>query len=390
MARQIARPGGEAQPGLRRREGPTKRNRIVIRRLALALVTTAALCVAAPAVASPAEVDLISDLGFESANSQSAGAPWTCAGNTSSVTDGGPVIGSEFTQRVGPRDGEVPNLEPPTPVDPPRQLLGVPTAAGPAGCAQVVPVQPGATYQLRVSAKGGPVVVGTEFGTVASAGSTRFKALVTTFTTPPDASTVTVSVRGPAGGAFFYAQDVALTGPASSVRVPAPPTALRTDRQTSTSVRLSWRAAPGATGYRVLRDGVPAATTTSTAAVVTGLTVRAQPQLTVVALNPAGESAGSAPLTLVPVPAWSTVPDRPSDVVVTMRPGTAIVQLTAPARVTDGYHVYLDGVRAGWVYDSPASLVGLSPGRHTITLTALNVAGASAPSAPVTVTDDGT
>jgi hypothetical protein len=358
----------------------------VIRPLVLAIVTAAGLWMGAPASASSADAGLLSDPGFESANHPSAEEPWNCTGDTSSVTDGGSVIGSEFTQAVGERDGDSPDVVPPEPVEPPRELLGRPSADGPAGCTQVVPVQPGSAYQLSVRVQGGAVVIGTEYGTVASAGSTRSKLLTTTFTTGPDASTVTISVRGVAGGDPFYAQDAALSGPASAVRPPVQPTGLRTDRQTSRSVRLNWRAAPGATSYRVLCDGAPVATSATTSALITGLALGAQARLAVIALNPAGESVVSAPLTFTPVPAWDTVPDAPAGVTVDWgRTGTAIVQFTAPARVTDGYVLYLDGVRAGWMYESPARLLDLSPARHRIVITALNLAGASAPSAVVSL-----
>jgi hypothetical protein len=364
----------------------------VLRRLALALVFVAATgsWLAAPAGASPADVSLLADPLFESASQQSTGGPWSCAGDSSSVADGGPVIGSEFTQLVGARDGDSPSVVPPAPVDAPHQLLVSPTPVSPAGCSQVVPVQPSSEYKLQISVKGGVAVVGTEFGTVTSRGSARWKLLVSTFTTGPATSAVTVSVRGVPGGGPFYAEDPTLTGAASTVRTPAPPTALRTDRQTTTSVRLNWRAAPGATGYQVRRNGFPVATTTSTAALVTGLTAGAETQLVVTALDPAGESAGSAPLRLAPLPTWGTVPDQPTGVVVRASwSGTAIVELTAPARVTDGYLVYVDGVYAGWMYDSPARLVDLAPGQHTVAVRAQNTAGASAPSGPVPITGEG-
>ncbi|MDQ1655712.1 MAG: hypothetical protein QOD41_795 [Cryptosporangiaceae bacterium] len=358
--------------------------------LALVLVIAAGSWLAVPAGASAADVSLLADPLFESVGQPSAGSPWACTGDSSAVTDGGPVIGSEFTQLVGERDGTSPSVVPPAPVEAPRQLLVRPSAASGAGCAQVVPVQPNSAYQLRISVNGGVAVLGTEFGTVTSRPSTRYKSVAITFTTGPAASSVTVSVRGVPGGDPFYAENPELTGPASTVRTPAPPTALRTDRQTSTSVRLAWRDVPGATGYTVLRNGFPVATTTAPTALVTGLTPGGGAQLVVTALNPAGESAGSAPLQLSPVPTWSAAPDRPTGVTATAgRRGTATIELTAPARVTDGYLVYVDGGYTGWMYDSPARLLDLTPGQHTITVRALNVAGASAASDPVTSTGDG-
>jgi hypothetical protein len=49
----------------------------------------------------------------------------------------------------------------------------------------------------------------------------------------------------------------------------------------------------------------------------------------------------------------------------------------------------VDGGYTGWMYDSPARLLDLTPGQHTITVRALNVAGASAASDPAATTGDG-
>ena len=122
-------------------------------------------------------------------------------------------------------------------------------------------------------------------------------------------------------------------------------------------------------------------------AVVTGLTPDASPSLTVIAFTPGGESVPSAPQPVAALPAWTSPPGTPTNVVVTPRnrPGQAIVEFTAPPRVTDGYEVSVDGLRVGWMYESPATLVGLADGTHQVTVTALNAVGPGAPSAPVPV-----
>jgi hypothetical protein len=363
----------------------------VIARVALALATGAALWLSpAPATASPAAtaapatpagVELVADPMFDSLNDPMS--PWRC--ETSASREDGPAIGSEFTQEVGERDGDVPGTVPQGPVEPPHQLLGEPTQQSGAECSQVVPVQPGAAYQLSAKVRGGPVALGTEYGSVTSPGRSLSTTLQTTFTTAPGRDTVTIVVHGTAGGAPYHAWGVSLVGPPSTVRAPQPPTTLRADRRTSRTVRLSWRPTAGATGYRVLLDGLPAVTTSMTSALVSGLTAARSATLTVRALNPAGKSIASAPLTVASLPAWSTVPDRPTGVVVTpstTRPGQAVIELTAPERVTDGYEVYLDGVRAGWMFETPAKLVDLADGPHRVTVTALNTVGTSAPSDP--------
>jgi hypothetical protein len=351
----------------------------------VALATGAAVWLSpAAAPAAPAGVELASDPMFESVGDP-GGSPWQCDASTSSAD--GPPIGSEFTQVIGERDGEVPGNLPPAPVEPPKQLFGGPTPDSAAGCIEVVPVQPGATYTLSAVVRGGPAVLGTEYGSVNNGGASRDKTLRTTFTVAGDKDTVRIVVHGVTGGAPYDAWGVSLVGPPSRVRAPQPPTRLRTDRRTSRTVRLSWRSAPGATGYRVLRAGVPVITTTETSALLTGLTPDASPSLTVIAFNPGGESVPSAPRPVAALPAWTIPPDTPTGVVVTprSRPGQATVEFSAPPRVTDGYEVSVDGVRVGWMYESPATLVGLADGTHQVTVTALNAVGPGAPSAPVPV-----
>jgi hypothetical protein len=357
----------------------------VIVRVLVAVSTGVALWLSPATVpVAPAGVELVSDPMFDSVG-DAGGSPWQCDASTSAAD--GPPIGSEFTQVIGERDGDVPGHVPATPVEPPRQLFGGPTADSVAGCAQVVPVQPGATYELSATVRGGPAVLGTEYGSVDNAGKSRAKTLRTTFTVAGDKDTVRIVVHGVTGGAPYDAWGVSLVGPPSRVRAPQqPPTKLRTDRRTSRTVLLAWRSSPGAASYRVLRDGVPVLTTTETSAIVTGLTPNGSPTLTVTALNPGGESAASAPLTVAALPAWTSPPDTPTGVeVISGRPGRTVVQFTAPPRVTDGYDVSVDGVRVGWMYESPATLFDLADGTHTVTVTALNAVGASAPSAPVQV-----
>ena len=367
----------------------------MIARIAAATLAAAALWLN-PAVASAAQaparlpvasfaVELAADPDFRSVNAEGPG-PWQCGG---SVEADGPAIGSEFTQVIGEQDGARPGLLPLLPVEPASELVGTP----PSACGQVVPVQPGATYRLSVTFTGGPAVLGVvpvegaAYQAVNSPGGTRSRDVTIPFTAAAGRSTVTIVVHGGvAGDEPFHAAAVSLIGPASTVQAPEPPTALHTDRRTSRTALLSWRAAPGATSYRVLRDGEPLETTTETSAVVTGLTAGGQAALTVTALNPAGESAASAPATVGPLPAYGSVPDQPA---ITVTPGryvgTALVEITPTTGMTDGYRVYVDGVLAGWMYETRADITDLTDGEHHVTVTALNVVGESAPSDVATV-----
>ncbi|GAB3860446.1 hypothetical protein GCM10027610_101410 [Dactylosporangium cerinum] len=51
----------------------------------------------------------------------------------------------------------------------------------------------------------------------------------------------------------------------------------------------------------------------------------------------------------------------------------------------DGYHVYCDGTRIAWSYGPAYLAVNLPAGEHTFEVTALNSAGESPRSNPVTV-----
>ena len=55
-----------------------------------------------------------------------------------------------------------------------------------------------------------------------------------------------------------------------------------------------------------------------------------------------------------------------------------------PDGATDGYFVYLDGVRTGWLFDTPAQ-VPVPPGTHTLQLSAVNSMGESVLSEPFEV-----
>ena len=68
---------------------------------------------------------------------------------------------------------------------------------------------------------------------------------------------------------------------------------------------------------------------------------------------------------------------------------SALLNFRPSDRVTDGYFVYVDGVRTGWVLDAPGMLSDLASGSHTLTVTAINSAGESPASEPFDILIDG-
>jgi hypothetical protein len=183
--------------------------------------------------------------------------------------------------------------------------------------------------------------------------------------------------------------NVFFTGPESRVCAPATPTDLTAIQRTSHSVRLMWTESPGATVYRVFHDGVLIEPYTFfSTLVVDGLAPGSSHVYTVLALNTAGESARSTPLTATTKPAHRFRPPAPRVVTATLRPPAIGVFLNWPAvwTATDGYNVYRNGTRIAWVY-GPGFRDAIIPigATYSYEITALNSAGESRKSVPVIV-----
>ena len=78
---------------------------------------------------------------------------------------------------------------------------------------------------------------------------------------------------------------------------PAAPGGLAAGEVSNNSIAINWNAAAAATGYKVFRDGLQVAVTTDTFYVSTGLSPKTSYEFTVKAVNGAGDSPASAPLT---------------------------------------------------------------------------------------------
>jgi hypothetical protein len=323
----------------------------------VACLTAAAPPAAGAAPVPPAEVNLLANPGFEAASL----ARWSCAA-------AGTAWGGHSGQYA---------------------LSGTPTLTSTAECAQVVPVRPGSSYTLSGWVRGGYAFLGTELGGTWSPPSGQWTRLSVTFTTGPATRDVRVYVHGWYAQAQFLADDLTLTGPDSLTTIPVPPADLAPAETTSQSVRLTWTGSPGATRYRIYQDGTLRGTTASSepSVVVAGLAPGSSHTFAVSALNAAGESALSAPVTANLMPAQPSPPYAPRSVVATTpAPGQVWLAWEAVQTASDGYTVYRDGVRIASSYGPAYLVTGVTAGPHTFEVSALNSAGESPRSLPVTVT----
>ncbi|ARZ68168.1 chitinase [Streptomyces albireticuli] len=228
-----------------------------------------------PAAAAGA-ANLARNPGFESGLSY-----WACSG------DSGTVVPSPARSGTG-------------------ALKATPAGADNARCAQTVSVLPNSSYTLSAWVRGAYVYLGAS-GTGTTDVSTwtpsaaDWQQLATSFTTGPSTTSVTVHTHGWYGQAAYYADDVSLSGPGGGdpgEPVPGAPEGLKAGTATATSVGLSWNPVQGATGYHVYQDGTRTQSVAGASATVTGLTPATSYRFRVTAVNGAGESPGSAEVTV--------------------------------------------------------------------------------------------
>ncbi|GGQ10614.1 chitinase [Streptomyces virginiae] len=184
-------------------------------------------------------------------------------------------------------------------------LKATPAGQDNARCSQSVTVKPDSTYTLGAWVQGAYVYLGASgTGTTDVSAWTQspgaFKQLTTTFRTGPSTTSVTVHTHGWYGQPAHVTDDVTLVGPdpggPGQPRPPAAPTGLTASAASSSSVLLSWTAVPGATSYTVHRDGAAPLPVTAASATVTGLAASTAYTFRVGAVNAAGESPLSAPV----------------------------------------------------------------------------------------------
>ncbi|WP_425245283.1 chitinase [Streptomyces sp. NEAU-NA10] len=241
------------------------------------------LSLAGAAQASAADLNNAKNAGFESGLTN-----WTCSAS-SGTTVPSPVHGGTAA------------------------LKATPAGQDNARCAQTVAVRPNSTYTLSAWVQGGYTYLGvTGTGTTDvstwTPDSSSWKQLSTSFTTGSSTTSVTVYTHGWYGQAAYYADDVSVYGPDGGSggdpdpTIPSAPTGLAVSGTTSSSVSLSWNAAPTATGYTVYRAGTKVTAVTGTSATVTGLAASTSYSFQVTATNAAGESPRSAAVTATTAP----------------------------------------------------------------------------------------
>ncbi|MFD7081510.1 chitinase [Streptomyces sp. NPDC059918] len=248
----------------------------------MSFVTAAALAVAAFLAAGPpaaaADADLARNGGFE------AGLDgWSCSAASGSVVTT-PVHGGSSA------------------------LKATPAGQDNARCSQTVTVKPDSAYTLAAWVQGAYVYLGAA-GTGTTDVSTwtqapgAWKQLSTTFRTGAATTSVTIYTHGWYGQGAHLTDDVTLVGPdpggtgPGQPQPPAAPTGLTASGATASSLNLSWSAASGATSYTLYRDGAAPVSVTGTSTTVTGLAASTSYTFRVGAVNAAGESPKSAPVT---------------------------------------------------------------------------------------------
>ncbi|MFB6613527.1 chitinase [Streptomyces sp. NPDC056367] len=240
---------------------------------AVALAVAGFLAAGPPAAA--ADADLVLGGGFETGLDG-----WSCSAGSGAVVTT-PVHGGSSALRATPAGQDN------------------------ARCSQTVTVEPDSAYTLTAWVQGAYVYLGAS-GTGTTDVSTWtqsagvWKQLTTSFRTGPSTTSVTVYTHGWYGQPAHFTDDLTLVGPAPGgpgrPQPPAVPTGLSASATSSSAISLSWTAVPGATSYTVYRDGAAPLSVTAPSATVTGLAASTTYTFRVGAVNAAGESARSAPV----------------------------------------------------------------------------------------------
>ncbi|MFG2113373.1 carbohydrate binding domain-containing protein [Streptomyces sp. NPDC048718] len=253
-----------------------------ITRTVLTLVVSATLSlvgtVAMTGTARAVTVDVGKNGGFENGL-----ADWSCSGDT------GAVVSSPVRTGTG-------------------ALRATPTSTDDATCTQTVEVRPNTRYELSAWVRGpgftyiGAQNTGTTDVYTMTSNTNAWKELPTYFITGASTTSVQIYTRGKVGTGAYSVDDVKVLGddgvPGPEPTIPDTPTGFEVGGVAMHGIGLSWDAVPGATAYRIYRDGVLRSTVTGIAFDVIGLTENTTYQFEVSAINAAGESPKSAPVSM--------------------------------------------------------------------------------------------
>ncbi len=168
---------------------------------------------------------------------------------------------------------------------------------------------------------------------------------------------------------------------------PAPPTApasVQVSGITSNQAVVSWAASDSAIQYEVYINGTEYAGSNSPSVTITGLNPYTAYTCYIIADNAGGSSAPSSTNNFKTLPPLPTTPDKPS--VTVLATGATVTWQPSPAsQYITSYKLYLDGNFLQSVTPTAGiqtlSLANLSPGNHSVSVTAVNLNTESQPSA---------
>ncbi|HWG27110.1 carbohydrate binding domain-containing protein [Actinospica sp.] len=165
---------------------PASRKRLAILASAALVLGGAATVSVLSTAAGAATVNLLTNPGFETGSLSG----WTCDAGTGSVVSSPVHSGT-------------------------HALAGAATSSDDAQCAQTVSVQPNTAYTLSGYVQGAYVYLGVTGGTDTwTPSATSWQQLSTTFTTGASQTSIQIYVHGWYAEGTYYADDVALSGPA--------------------------------------------------------------------------------------------------------------------------------------------------------------------------------
>jgi len=324
--------------------------------LGAALAAAGAVALAIPASAA----ELATNGGFETGNLTG----WSCTGGTGSVGTT-PVRTGSFA------------------------LAGAATASDNAKCTQTIAVTPNASHTLTAWVRGNYVFLGLNGGASTwTPSATTWTQLTVSFNSGSSTS-AQIYLHGWYLQGTYYADDVSLNGPGGTVAPPPTPTGLSVTGTSTSSVSLAWNASAGATSYTVRRNGANPVTVSGTSTMITGLTANTTYSFTVSAANSAGSSAQSAAVSAT-TGSTTQVPPVPTGLAVSGATCNSVsLSWNASAGATS-YRVYRGTTLGTTVTSTSATVSGLSANTtYSFSVSAINNAGESSPSAAISRTTPG-
>lgn len=172
--------------------------------------------------------------------------------------------------------------------------------------------------------------------------------------------------------AWAEVQDVNVLPPSP----PGTPTGVTVSGITDTTATVSWQAVDTATQYSVFVNGKQFTGSTSPGVVLTGLTPYTSYEVTIIAHNSGGNSGESSSFTFKTLP---PVPSKPELISISDVTENSAKVTWHPNQIDEyilSYRVYVDGQAVADVEPQTgimiANLTNLSPGNHTVAVSAIN------------------